>query len=150
MLEIGSNPDLVEEPFGAEHCHQLRPQQLEGDSPIVPHVLGEEHQRHPALPELTLDMVAFGQRRREALCEIHHSVRAFSCAAMYSDVRHDSAMIVQVGFLSACDVNGEPSATKRFLTSCVWQLLFTTDVLGSAPMRAPPSSWMITPPAAMP
>src|SRR6267143_59429 len=65
-------------------------------------------------------------------------------------VRHDSAMIVQVGFLSACDVNGEPSATKRFLTSCVWQLLFTTDVLGSAPMRAPPSSWMITPPAAMP
>src|SRR6266542_2688025 len=44
-----------------------------------------------------------------------HKLLAFSCVAMYSDVRHDSAMIVQVGFLSACDVNGAPSATKRFL-----------------------------------
>src|SRR2546425_10081165 len=79
-----------------------------------------------------------------------HSALFLSWSAMYSDVRHDSAMIVQVGFLSACDVNGAPSATKRFLTSCVWQLLFTTEVLGSAPMRAPPSSWMMTPPAAMP
>src|SRR5437879_12965394 len=150
MLEIGSNPDLVEEPFGAEHCHQLRSQELEGDSPIVPHVLGEEHQRHPTLAELTLDTVAFGQRRREALCEIHHSARALSWFAMYSDVRQERAMIVQVGFLSSCDVKGAPSATNRFLTSWVWQFEFTTEVLGSAPMRAPPSSLMITRLAARP
>ena len=37
-------------------------------------------------------------------------------------MRHASARIVHVGFLSACDTNGLPSATKRFLTSCAWQL----------------------------
>src|SRR3989442_1006157 len=69
-----------------------------------------------------------------------HRALAFIWFAMYSDVLQESAMIVQVGFLSACEVNGAPSATKRFLTSCVWQLAFTTDDLGSDPMRAPPSS----------
>ena len=38
-----------------------------------------------------------------------------------------------------------PSATKRFFTSCAWQFALTTDVFGSLPMRAPPSSWMIVP-----
>src|SRR5437773_12404968 len=63
-----------------------------------------------------------------------HRTLALSWFAMYSDVRQDRAMIVQVGFLSACDVNGAPSATKRFLTSWVWQFEFTTEVLGSAPI----------------
>src|SRR5207244_7710782 len=129
MLEIGSNPDLVEEPFGAEHCHQLRSQELEGDSPIVPHVLGEEHQRHPTLAELTLDTVAFGQRRREALCEIHHSARALRWFAMYSDVRQERAMIVRVDFVSPCHVRGAPPPRKRFLTWCVWQCDLTTGSL---------------------
>ena len=34
--------------------------------------------------------------------------------------------------------------------SCAWHQRFVTDVFGSSPMRAPPSSWMMTPPAAMP
>ena len=59
---------------------------------------------------------------------------------MYSLVRIASARIVHVGFLSACDTNGPPSATNRFFTSCAWQLLFSTDVRGSLPMRVTPSS----------
>src|SRR2546427_3378256 len=69
---------------------------------------------------------------------------------MYSLVRHASARIVHVGFLSACDTNGPPSVTNRFLTSCAWHQRFSTDVFGSSPMRVPPSSWMIRPPAAIP
>src|SRR6185503_14989383 len=94
------------------------------------------------------------RQRREADCteclpagqvilparSLFHRALFLSWSAMYSDVRHDSAMIVQVGFLSACEVKGAPSVTNRFFTSCVWQLLFTTEVFGSAPMRAPPSS----------
>src|SRR2546426_6626593 len=37
-----------------------------------------------------------------------------------------------------------------FLQSCAWHQRFVTEVFGSSPMRAPPSSWMMTPPAAMP
>ena len=71
-------------------------------------------------------------------------------SAMCSDVRHESAMIVQVRFLSACDVNGPPSQTNTFLASCAWQCAFRTDVFGSLPIRVAPASWMITPPTASP
>ena len=64
--------------------------------------------------------------------------------------RRASARIVQVGFLSACVTNGPPSATNRFLQSCAWQFRLSADVFGSLPMRMPPSSWMMRPPAAMP
>src|SRR5438132_6963915 len=66
---------------------------------------------------------------------------------MYSLVRIDNARIVHVGFLSACDTKGPPSATNKFLQSCAWHQRFVTEVFGSSPMRAPPSSWMMTPPA---
>ena len=49
----------------------------------------------------------------------HHKFPLFRSSAMYSLVRMASAMSVHVGFLSACDTNGPPSATNRFFTSCV-------------------------------
>src|SRR2546422_6310209 len=58
--------------------------------------------------------------------------------------------MVHVGFLSACDTNGPPSVTNRFLQSCAWHQRFSTDVPGSLPMRVPPSSWMMVPPVASP
>ena len=67
---------------------------------------------------------------------------------MNSLVRIDSARIDHVQFLSAFDTNGPPSATKRFFTSCAWQLLLSTDVEGSLPMRVTPISWMMRPPSA--
>ena len=69
---------------------------------------------------------------------------------MYSLVRMASARMVHVTFLSALVTNGPPSATNRFLTSCAWQLPFSTDVVGECPMRVTPTSWMMRPPGAMP
>ena len=61
-------------------------------------------------------------------------------AAMYSDVRHAKAKIVNVGFLSDRLTNGAPSVTNRFLQSHAWQWELSADVFGSFPMRAPPTS----------
>src|SRR5205814_6445060 len=58
----------------------------------------------------------------------------------YSEARHARAMMVSVGFLSGLVTSGAPSVTKRFLTSCAWQKPLRTEVLGSAPMRAVPTS----------
>src|SRR6266513_26539 len=98
------------------------------------------------------------ERRRERgdgeevnrVASLHPSAPFFIWSAMYSLVRSESARIVQVGFLSACDTNGPPSVTNRFLQSCAWHQRLSTEVLGSSPMRMPPSSWMMVPPAAMP
>src|SRR5262245_64939407 len=73
--------------------------------------------------------------------QIHnHNVAVLRDCAMNSDVRIASARIVQVQFLSGLETNGPPSATKRFFTSCAWQLALTTDVFGSFPMRVVPTS----------
>ncbi len=68
---------------------------------------------------------------------------------MYSLVRIASARMVHVTFLSGLVTNGPPSVTNRFWQSCAWQLLFSTDVFGSWPMRTHPTSWMMRPPGAM-
>src|SRR5207237_8458840 len=81
---------------------------------------------------------------------LHPCAPFFIWSAIYSLVRSESARIVHVGFLSACDTNGPPSVTNRFLQSCAWHQRLSTEVFGSAPMRMPPSSWMMVPPAAMP
>src|SRR3989449_11599170 len=49
---------------------------------------------------------------------LHPSAPFFIWSAMYSLVRSESARIVHVGFLSACDTNGPPSVPNRFLQSC--------------------------------
>src|SRR5206468_12997584 len=98
------------------------------------------------------------ERRRErgdgeevnGVATLHPSAPFFIWSAMYSLVRSESARIVQVGFLSACDTNGPPSVTNRFLQSWAWHQRLSTDVFASAPMRVPPSSWRMVPPAAMP
>src|SRR5439155_3923392 len=54
---------------------------------------------------------------RDLLLFVAHSAPALRCCAMKSAVRHARARIVHVGFLSACDTNGAPSAMKRFLQS---------------------------------
>src|SRR6202008_2238955 len=88
--------------------------------------------------------------QRLAAGHLAHSAPFFTWSAMYSLVRIDSAMIVHVGFLSAWETNGPPSATKRLGTSCAWHCALSTEVRGSAPMRVHPSSWMMRPPVAIP
>src|SRR5262249_52692400 len=109
-----------------------------------------EHLERRSSPDAIWAVVWVPPAPRPASLFPRHMAPACRCFAMYSLVRHDSARIVHVGFLSACETNGAPSATNRFLTSCAWQFALTTDVFGSLPMRAPPSSWIIVPPAARP
>ena len=59
-------------------------------------------------------------------------------------------MIVHVGFWQDALTWLLPSTTKRFFTSCdCWNWL-STEVFGSAPMRAVPSSWIDQPSVSRP
>ena len=51
--------------FGADHLH--------GDLPAVPDVVGQEHDRHPPVPELTEDGVATSQCGSDAGDEVRHT-----------------------------------------------------------------------------
>jgi hypothetical protein len=61
MLQPGGGPDLQEESLRSQRGGELGAQDLEGDRPIVPEVVGEVDRGHPAASELTLDAVAIGQ-----------------------------------------------------------------------------------------
>ena len=61
VLQVGDGLDLAEEPLGADHRRELRPQHLDRDLAVVLQVLGEIHRRHAALPQLPLDAVAVGE-----------------------------------------------------------------------------------------
>src|SRR6267143_477902 len=80
----------------------------------------------------------------------HYKLPFLASSRRYSEARQESAMIVSVGFLSGLVTNGAPSVTNRFFTSCAWQYPFSTDVFGSAPIRAVPTSWRIFPPSRIP
>src|SRR5690606_21365459 len=82
--------------------------------------------------------------------EIGQTAPPFRWRVMYSAVRMASAMMVQVGFLSAWETNGPPSETKRFFTSWAWHHSLTTEREGSFPIRVVPISWMMRPPVAIP
>ena len=63
-------------------------------------------------------------RRRVATSSLSSLIVPPPCAAARCSrsCATTSARIVHVGFLSACETNGPPSATNRFFTSCAWQL----------------------------
>ena len=71
MLQRRGDLDLAEEPLAAEHRRQLGLEQLDRDPPAVLQVLGEEHDRHPAVAELPLHAVPIAERRPELLEEVH-------------------------------------------------------------------------------
>jgi hypothetical protein len=67
VLQVGSGLDLGEEPFGSDHGGQLRPKYLECDLALVLEILGEVHSGHATRAELTLEAVAVGEGRLEAV-----------------------------------------------------------------------------------
>src|ERR687887_247438 len=108
--------------------------------------------RKEAGPCLHLDLHQRGghgrRRDREHLAarqRVRHRFPFRNSSARYSHERHASAMMVQVGFWHDALTWLEPSTTNRFFTSCDCWYWFSTEVLGSAPMRAVPSSWMDQP-----
>ncbi len=54
-------------------------------------------------------------------------------------------MYVSDGFTHEEETMPAPSVTNKFLASCNWLCGFSTEVLGSCPIRAVPISWMVSP-----
>jgi hypothetical protein len=67
VLQAGAEPDLAEEPPGAQRLRQVGMEHLERDRPIMPEVVRQEHRGHTAASELTLDPVAVGQGRLKVI-----------------------------------------------------------------------------------
>jgi hypothetical protein len=66
VLEIGSRPDLLDEPISDEHRRQLGAEHLDRDLALVLEVLGQVDCGHAALPGVALDAVAAREGRGEA------------------------------------------------------------------------------------
>jgi hypothetical protein len=66
MIESGGDPHFAQESFGTQSGRELRTQDLDRDTAIELQVLGEVDRRHPAMPQLALDRVAFGERSFQA------------------------------------------------------------------------------------
>ena len=58
-------------------------------------------------------------------------------------------MMLSVGFLSAFDTTAPPSVTNRLSTSQDWQTELSTEVDGASPVIPPPTSYILSPGAAI-
>ncbi len=67
MLQPGAEPDLAEEPLGAQDLGQVGMEDLERDRSVMLQVVGQKDGGHSAASQLPLDPVAVGQRRLEAI-----------------------------------------------------------------------------------
>ena len=61
VVEPGGEPDLPDEPLGAQRVRQLGMEDLQGDGAVVPEIAGEIDRGHAATAELALEHVAVGQ-----------------------------------------------------------------------------------------
>src|SRR5688572_25291425 len=98
--------------------------------------------------KLRLSAAATTRLRRFAVLLIQHWFYKFPrlySSVMYSQARIVRARIVKVGLWFADETKLAPSVTNTFFTSCIWLKLFSTELFGSLPMRAVPSSWMMRP-----
>jgi hypothetical protein len=57
--------------LAAQHCSQLRLQDLDRDLPFVPDVVRQIHGRHPARAKFPFDAVAIGESGRKSLRNMH-------------------------------------------------------------------------------
>ena len=62
MLQPGRDVDLALEALGAQSVGQVWIEDLEGDGPVVPDVVGEVYDSHPTPAQLSLNAIAVGQR----------------------------------------------------------------------------------------
>ena len=73
MGEPGGEADFALEPFRTERGEHLGADDLHGDLPAVPEVVGQEHDGHAPVPELTEDRVAPFERRGDAGDQVRHT-----------------------------------------------------------------------------
>ena len=78
MLEVGGGLDLLEEARGADDRRELRIHHLDGDSAIVPRVVGEIHGGHATSAQLALKGVAAGHGLLESMKRISHEAKIWT------------------------------------------------------------------------
>ncbi len=61
VLEVGGDPDFVQEPLGTDQGREFRAQHLERHLAVVLGVIGQVDGGHPALAQLSVDLVAIGE-----------------------------------------------------------------------------------------
>ena len=70
VLEVGGDPDLAQEPVGAERDGELLAEHLDGHRAVVLQVLRTIHEGHPALADLALDGVPLSQGGAQAVEQV--------------------------------------------------------------------------------
>jgi hypothetical protein len=65
VLQVGGELDLGQEALRADDGGKLGPQHLDGDSTVVPEILGEIDRGHAAGADLLLETVVVGQGGRD-------------------------------------------------------------------------------------
>ena len=74
VLEVGGEPDLAEEPVGADGGGELGPQGLDGDLAAVAQVFREVDRGHAAFADQALDLVAVAERGAKLLENVGQSL----------------------------------------------------------------------------
>src|SRR5713101_1657822 len=73
---------------------------------------------------------------------LHHNSPRRNFSIRRSPMRHDSAILVRVGFFSAYAANTEASPTNKLGISWLWQSGLSTEVFGSRPIFTVPTQWL--------
>ena len=70
MREVRGDGDLSQKARGAERADEIRAKDLERDEPVVLAVARQIDGRHSAMAELSLDVIAVGERGTESLGDV--------------------------------------------------------------------------------
>ncbi len=73
MLELGRDPDLAQEPLGADRGGDLRIEHLDRDLALVAAVARQVDERHTPAADLPLDDVAVAEDLLDLVEEIAHA-----------------------------------------------------------------------------
>src|SRR5437870_10932172 len=84
MLQPRRELDFPFKPLGTERGGELGVEHFERDRAIVLQVVGEEHGRHPATAELTLDAVAVTKGQPETFREVSRAARPWCRGVQHS------------------------------------------------------------------
>ena len=91
MLQVRRDPDLGEEPLGAQHGAQLGIEHLERDVAIVLQVLREVDGGHAAGADLALDPVAVSESGGQALQRVGQHC---ACAVVRISLTKRSSLMI--------------------------------------------------------
>jgi len=78
VVQPRGNADLAEEAVAAQGLRQLGPQHLERHVAPVLEILGQEHQAHAALAQLSLDAIPIRQGLPEVGEKVHDGAQSGS------------------------------------------------------------------------